>query len=820
MRASGALATAVTTYAIPLLVLTTTGSTALTGVAFLLGWLPRLAAFTVGGPLVDRYRADRVFRMTTVCRSLLLAATALALGLMPSTGPTATIVVMAAGALCALLAQASFIAVETMGAEASRRDSDQPHRVQSLQTGIDQGALLVGPLLGGLLLLAGPSCLLAAVALLSLIAALATPPMSAPAAGPTRSEDQQPVIASLRTGLRNVCGIPALGWLITGLIASNLALAVVQASAPITVLHDYGESSLAMGIVWSAAGMLSLAAVAASRRLIDRHGLWPVGAAAAAIGCVACFATALAPGLNSYAVAIGVLMAGEGALTVVLRTLRSRLIPADDFGSTLSVSIVLIVIPMPVAGALVAALPSTALPALLLVCSTLQGIAMALAFRGLRRHRASYALSRSRTSAHHLLKSESCPVSNPMLLVIGSEPELMRRYMLESAAADNPLVLIDDQAPTWQRPYITDYETADLKDPAAVIAAGESLARRWTIAGVLTFNEYHVFATARLAARLHLPGNTPRTAAAARDKTASRQRFAASHVPSAAFARVHSLDAAAAAAERLGGYPVVLKPTGHAGSIGVVRVDNAADLPSSWAIASAGAALRGSEDQSVLVEEFLDGPEISVETVTQNGVTTAVAVTHKSVGFAPYFMEKSHLVIGGDLLLPQVAPIAEAALRAIGVSHGVSHVEMKLTDSGPRLIEVNARLGGDRIGELVRYATGVDLAKAAAALACGRTPSLKPASARSAAIGMIYPPTDGSITARGLRAGDDEHLHDLQWLCEVGDQVTLTPSSQTPNNIRAGFAIVTGNTGAEACRHLDDALERAVVEVRPAMVST
>lgn len=389
MRAADALATAVTTYAVPLLVLTTTGSTALTGVAFLLEWLPRLAAFTIGGPLVDRYRADNVFRAATTCRGLLLAAAALTLLLLPGGGTAATATVMTVGALSGLLAQASFVAVETIGAQASRAAGAQAHRVQSVQISIDQGALLVGPLLGGLLLLAGPSTLLAAVAFLSLSAAILTEPLPG-ATGAANGTEAQSVVASLRTGWRTVRAIPALGWLVTGLIASNLAVAVAQASAPITVLHTYGASSLAVGAVWSAAGVVALGSVAASRRLIDNHGLWPVGAAAAATGCLACFATALAPGLSSYALTIAVLMAGEGALTVVLRTLRARLIPAAVFGGTLSVTIVLIVIPMPVAGALVAALPADRLPALLLTCSAAQALAMALAFRGLWRHRASY----------------------------------------------------------------------------------------------------------------------------------------------------------------------------------------------------------------------------------------------------------------------------------------------------------------------------------------------------------------------------------------------------------------------------------------------
>ncbi|MGW1290320.1 ATP-grasp domain-containing protein, partial [Streptomyces sp. NPDC002586] len=261
------------------------------------------------------------------------------------------------------------------------------------------------------------------------------------------------------------------------------------------------------------------------------------------------------------------------------------------------------------------------------------------------------------------------------------------------------------------------------------------------------------------------------------------------------------------------GYPVVLKPAAHTGSIGVIRVDTITDLPTAWSIATAGAARQGPEGQGVLVEEYLDGPEVSVETVTHRGVTSAVAVTRKTLDFAPYFMATGHIVTAGDPLLYDLAPIAGAALEAVGITHGVSHVDIRLTEDGPKVIEVNARLGDDLIGELVRLATGVSLPLASAALASGTVPDLRRAQQRSAAIGMIYPPAEGLITHRELLPGNDQHLEHFQWLCDIGDVATLTPSSVTPNNIRCGFAVVSGDSADDARQHLDDVLARAVVKV-------
>lgn len=227
MRAADALASATSTYAIPLLVLVTTGSTALTGVAFLLEWSPRLAAFTFAGTLVDRWGAIRVFRASNLGRTAVVALTGAVLLVLPSAGTATTCVVLAFGAASGLLAQVSFVAVETLGAAAGRRLGGGAHRVQAVQTGIDQGAVLVGPLLGGLLLLVGPTALLTLIAVLALTAVRAAPS----GAGVAK---QRPVSSSLLTGWRTLSRTPALAWLVGGLAASNLATGVLQAAAPIT----------------------------------------------------------------------------------------------------------------------------------------------------------------------------------------------------------------------------------------------------------------------------------------------------------------------------------------------------------------------------------------------------------------------------------------------------------------------------------------------------------------------------------------------------------------------------------------------------------
>ncbi|MFJ4868568.1 hypothetical protein [Streptomyces sp. NPDC088757] len=145
-------------------------------------------------------------------------------------------VVLAFGSVSGLLAEVSFVAMETLGAEAGHRMGDAAHRAQAAQTGIDQGAILLGPLLGGLLLLTSPTALLTVVALLSLTAAATAP-------GHVSGVDHQPTSSSLRTGWTTLRRTPALVWLVGGLAASNLATGVLQAAAPITVVRHFHSST-------------------------------------------------------------------------------------------------------------------------------------------------------------------------------------------------------------------------------------------------------------------------------------------------------------------------------------------------------------------------------------------------------------------------------------------------------------------------------------------------------------------------------------------------------------------------------------------------
>jgi hypothetical protein len=381
-RVCDALAYSMSTYAMPLLVLATTGSSSLTGLAFALEWIPRVAAFSLAGALVDRSGAAIVCFLASLARAVLVAGAGVALVMLPR-GTTETVTVVVLAAVTGTLTQFSFIANEAVGAIVSRRTEGQSHKVQSVLIGIDQTATLVGPALGGVLLLNGPTHMLACLSVLSFLSAglaLQTPPTPLRAArqGEERSD------GGMKEGWRTLRSLPALRRLVAGLACSNLALGLLQSASPIIVVDGFGRSPAAVGTLWSAAAASTLLAVACCRFALSRLGLWGIGVISSIVAAAACLALPAAPSYSSYAILLALFMAGDGGLTVVLRTVRSLIIPPAAFGTTLSLTILLLLLPFPLAGVAIALTPPAYLTHVIGACAVVQALALFVTFARLR----------------------------------------------------------------------------------------------------------------------------------------------------------------------------------------------------------------------------------------------------------------------------------------------------------------------------------------------------------------------------------------------------------------------------------------------------
>ncbi|MFD9566997.1 acetyl-CoA carboxylase biotin carboxylase subunit family protein [Streptomyces sp. NPDC059994] len=405
------------------------------------------------------------------------------------------------------------------------------------------------------------------------------------------------------------------------------------------------------------------------------------------------------------------------------------------------------------------------------------------------------------------------PPDAPVLVLLGSGERQQHGYAWESLAARHRVFLLDTVEPTWQRPFITGYQAVRVRDGAAVRAAVREVAARHRIAGVLTWDEHAATAAASAARETGCVGADPAAVRACRNKSLARAAMEAQGIATR-WAQCFDLVQARAAAAWIG-YPLVLKPAASCGRDGVVKIATPEQLPHAYAFTARAAARQSPEGAGMLVEEYLDGPEISIETISCRGHHTAVARTHTQLGELPGAPVTAHMV-APDLGAPatdEAARMAATALTALGITHGASHVELRLTATGPRVIEVSPCLAGDLIPHLVRLATGVDLVAAAADLARGRTPDLRPTRAHAAAIGFLNAPAPGGLQPMTISA----QIAARPW-CEraVAEHLTAAPlpvaTAAADGAARLAHVVVTATTPAQ-CR---TRLEHALAALHPA----
>ncbi|MGW6869753.1 ATP-grasp domain-containing protein [Streptomyces sp. NPDC054904] len=341
--------------------------------------------------------------------------------------------------------------------------------------------------------------------------------------------------------------------------------------------------------------------------------------------------------------------------------------------------------------------------------------------------------------------------------------------------------------------------TADTNDVDALLTALEALHAVLAFDGVVTSCDYYLPAVARIARRLGLPGPGATAVEAACRKDLTRRTLAEAGVPGPRFA-VCDDPARTPDAARGIGYPLVVKPVDLCAGMFVREVGDERELERACRDLAAFPVNARGQDRTpvILLEELLTGPEVSVETVSRGGVTHVVGVTDKSIGGSPAFVETGHM-FPADLPATEAraaADTARAAVEALGLDDVVCHTEIKLTPLGPRVIEVNPRPAGNRITELVRHVTGIDLAAACVDVALGSAPDLTPreTGVRSAAIAFLLPSTTGTLAA----IEGAEGIRDLPEVLEVGlAGPGRTVRAATSNNEYLGH-VMTADAGSGA----------------------
>ncbi len=337
-----------------------------------------------------------------------------------------------------------------------------------------------------------------------------------------------------------------------------------------------------------------------------------------------------------------------------------------------------------------------------------------------------------------------------------------------------------------------DSRSCDTTDPACIVRCVLGLMSRHTVAALLPGQERTLVAAVAAARALGLDGPDPAAVWDTHQKPRARalsNGLAANPVPF--WLLEHRDDVASVPASH---YPVVAKPPAARGGVGVMACSSPSELKNYVAEWLGAPDHRGKPIAGpLLAEKFVSGPEYAVELF--HGIP--VAMGRKTVGGPTGFVELASELAGWHrweerLLL---APFVERLVQRLGLDWGPVHIEVRIENGVPRLIEASWGLPGGMIPELIKLATGIDYYRCLADAACGIDVKPEPVQDRCAAVRFVTTPVSGRIAGHDLAGALAlDGVADAAVYRQRGEFVPTT----THAGLRLGHVLATGSTTGQA----------------------
>jgi len=388
-------------------------------------------------------------------------------------------------------------------------------------------------------------------------------------------------------------------------------------------------------------------------------------------------------------------------------------------------------------------------------------------------------------------------------VIFVEEPDVVRNCGFDTAYASDPCVR---EVLPWE------YQTEGAAD--TFFARHRSL----RVAAVLPGVEYAVPFAARLAERYGLPGGGFGAAQVLRNKRLLRKVTSAAGVPNPASAVVAN---PAQVRDFLARHPgkAVLKPANRQGSVGTMVVTDPSEVDAAWADCldqDEGPMVPGRGlPLEMLVEQFVEGPEYSVEMLVKDGSPILANVTRKTLFPGPYPLSRGHAVPSGAApgLHDSLVASTRAVLDATGFGTGIVHCEW-IAAEVPYLVECAGRWPGSAIGKLIGVAWDIDLYRSYVELMCGGEPVLPAEPRRAAAVRYLHAEPGEVVEVTGL---DQALAHPAVLQAEV----SVVPGDRVPamRNLwhRVGFVTGVARDHAKAVRAVEELAATVTITTRAAL---
>ena len=361
--------------------------------------------------------------------------------------------------------------------------------------------------------------------------------------------------------------------------------------------------------------------------------------------------------------------------------------------------------------------------------------------------------------------------------------ELQESIINRAKAKGLFVVGIDPCADAVCRHAVDAFEVVGGQDYEGTLA----VARKYNISAVVTAaTDKPLVMMARIAKELGLPFYSEDTAQISTDKFRMKECFRKAGIPCANGGLIKSIDEAEGLV-----YPVILKPRDNSGSRGVIFCSNKAELEAAF-----NEAMQYTRLDSVLVEEFIEGLEYSIEGLHFAGKNEVIQFTEKTTTPFPYNVELGHIQPANisDYHKEQIRKIIADIAVALGFENCPSHTELKINERGIFVIETSPRLGGDYItSTLTPLSTGINLEEQLLNIALGKEADTKTGRVERASAVHFFSLPEGTITSIDPQMNNIKEWEGIEQFCfklKAGDKVNKITSSIN----RYGQFIVSADT--------------------------
>lgn len=345
---------------------------------------------------------------------------------------------------------------------------------------------------------------------------------------------------------------------------------------------------------------------------------------------------------------------------------------------------------------------------------------------------------------------------------------------------------------------------ADIKDVEAMIEIG----KKYKIDGVMTHAVEIPQVVAKVAKALDLPGLDPEVAERATNKLERIKCLTEKGIPCPKFETAKTVEEAKKKAEKIG-FPYVFKPIDSAGARGVIKVSNKDEIEKAF-----NHTLSYTQENIILIEEYLEGKELSTESIIYNKIYTVAFAdrNYDKKRFEPFFIED-----GGEMPtslskdeIKEVTQTVDAAIRALGIDWGVAKGDIIINNGEVTIMEMAARTSGGRFCSVkVPLSTGIDMLRPLILMAVGLTPDLndlKPKFSRGIAERFIFPKPGKIVEIIGV---DEAKRIEGIYKIHLNEDIKIGGKIErvTDHTMRKGYVIALGKNRKQAVKRAEKAVK-------------